>query len=139
MCIRDRDYNLLMGRMYEQKHAAPIMEWAKGFNYTYRAQPYSLAGLDVGSASAAIDIPEGDNGAKGDGLRYMASAVNMGDKQYFPMEAVTATGNLRMNWADIATEVAQNYSDGVNHAILHGTPYSKNYNGFDANLSLIHI
>lgn len=128
-----QDYNLLMGRMYEQKHAAPIMEWAKGFNYTYRAQPYSLAGLDVGSASAAIDIPEGDNGAKGDGLRYMASAVNMGDKQYFSMEAVTATGNLRMNWADIATEVAQNYSDGVNHAILHGTPYSKNYNGFDAN------
>ncbi|MBC5788140.1 FIVAR domain-containing protein [Clostridium facile] len=127
-----QDYNNLLGELYETVHAAPISEWASTFNYTYRAQPYSLPGLDIAGASATLDIPEGDNGTKGDGLRNLSAAVNLADKTYLSMEAVTGFGNLQINWADVATEVTQNFSGGVNHLILHGTPYSKSYNGYNA-------
>ncbi len=46
------------------------------------------------------------------------------------MEAVTGFGNMQLNWADVITEVTQNYSNGINHVILHGSPYNKTWNGF---------
>jgi hypothetical protein len=48
------------------------------------------------------------------------------------MEAVTGYGNMKFTWSDILTEVAFNYSHGVNRVILHGSPYSKSVNGFTA-------
>ena len=126
----EEDYKLALGDLYENVHAKAISNWAKTFNYTYRAQTYTLTGLDITGAASAVDVPEGDNSSKGDGLRKMASAVNVNNKMYYSMEAVTATGQSKLNWADVATEVAQNFSDGVNHVVLHGTPYTKSVNGY---------
>lgn len=123
-------YQITLGNLYDEVHSAAISEWASTFGYSYRAQCYAVTGQDICGSEMATDIPEGDNSSKGDGLRKMASVVNVEDKESFSMEAVTATGNAQMNWADVVTEVAQNYSDGVNHVVLHGTPYAKSVTGY---------
>lgn len=125
-------YQITLGKLYDEQHSAKISQWAKKFNYKYRAQCYAITGQDVCGSEMATDIPEGDNSSKGDGLRKMASVINVENKESFSMEAVTATGNAKLNWADVVTEVGQNYSDGVNHVVLHGTPYTKSVNGFIA-------
>lgn len=125
-------FQITLGKLYDEQHSAKISEWAKSFNYKYRAQCYAITGQDVCGSEMVTDIPEGDNSSKGDGLRKMASVINVENKESFSMEAVTATGNAKLNWADVATEVGQNYSDGVNHVVLHGTPYTKSVNGFIA-------
>ena len=101
------------------------MEWTKSFGYTYRAQAYTLSGLDVAGAANAIDIPEGDNSTAGDGIRNLASAANVGDKEFLSMEALTSASDHPV-WYEALREINMNLSDGINRIILHG-------------LSLIHI
>lgn len=125
-----KDFDNLLGGLYETDHLKPIRDWAATFNYMYRAQARGVTGVDEFSSATAVDIPEGDNGTKGDGLRRLAGSVRMADKAYLSMEAVTGFGNLIINWADVLTEVTHNFSHGVNHVILHGTPYSKAWNGY---------
>ena len=126
------DYNSVLGTLYEEEHSKPIRDFAATFGYTFRAQTYTLTGLDIPGAAATIDIPEGDNACKGDGLRTLFGTKNLADKTYLSIEGVTGMGNNALNWEDVLTEVSQNYSDGVNHVILHGTPYSKTYNGYNS-------
>ncbi|MCD8023821.1 MAG: hypothetical protein LUF30_12910, partial [Lachnospiraceae bacterium] len=129
----EKDFNLALGELYEEYHSTPLKTWAQEtLGYTFRAQTFSLTGLDIAAASAAIDVPEGDNASKGDGLRALSAAVNLGGKKLLSMEAVTGMGNNALNWEDVLTEVSQNYSDGVNRVILHGTPYSKSANGYNS-------
>ena len=129
----ENDYNSALGALYEKYHSNPLSEWAKNtLGYTFRAQTMTMTGLDIAEASAKIDVPEGDNQSKGDGLRNLSAAMNLGDKELLSMEAVTGMGNNALNWADVLTEVSQNYSDGVNRVILHGTPYSKTANGYNS-------
>ncbi|WP_270739754.1 glycosyl hydrolase [Massilioclostridium coli] len=120
------DYNLKLGELYESDHASVISEWAKTFHYNYRAQGYTLTGLDIAGAAAALDIPEGDNATSGDGLRNLSAAVNMYDKQYLSMEAIT-TVKIASTWETIAGILNSNFSHGVNRVILHGTPYAKTF------------
>lgn len=128
-----QDYNLKLGQLWTDEHAAPAMKWAKEtLNNTFRTQPHALTGLDSAGASAAVDIPEGDNGTKGDGLRTISAAVNLYDKKYLSMEAVTGRSIYQINMADVLTEVTANFSHGVNRVVMHGTPYSKSINGFNA-------
>ncbi|MCL2165481.1 MAG: hypothetical protein FWH55_14100, partial [Oscillospiraceae bacterium] len=125
-----QDYNLLLGNLYNVGHCQVIEEWAQGFGYSFRSQCFTMNGVDIPLAATHC-IPEGDNGCKGDGLRQLSSVVNMFDKPVLSMEAVTVSGgNLKITWADAITEVAQNYSNGVNRVILHGAPYSKSFNGY---------
>jgi len=124
------DYNNLLGGLYETEHLRPISDWASSFGYSYRAQARGVTGVDQYSSATIVDIPEGDNGTKGDGIRQLAGAARMSDKAYVSMEAVTGFGNLQLNWADVLTEVTQNFSHGVNHVVLHGTPYNKAWNGY---------
>lgn len=129
----EEDYNSAMGDLYEENHSAPLSTWAREtLGYTFRAQTMSLTGLNIAEAAAGVDVPEGDNGSKGDGLRTLSASMNLGDKELLSMEAVTGMGNNALNWEDVLTEVSQNYSDGVNRVILHGTPYSKSANGYNS-------
>lgn len=124
------DYDGALGQRYETEHLQPINEWAATLGYTYRAQARGVTGVDTYSSATIVDIPEGDNGTKGDGIRQLAGAARMSNRTYVSMEAVTGFGNLILNWADVLTEVTQNFSHGVNHVILHGTPYNKAWNGY---------
>lgn len=124
------DYNNTLGSLYETEHLRPISDWAGSFGYSYRAQARGVTGVDQYSSATIVDIPEGDNGTKGDGIRQLAGAARMSNKAYVSMEAVTGFGNLKLNWADVLTEVTQNFSHGVNHVVLHGTPYNKAWNGY---------
>lgn len=129
----EKDYNSALGELYEDYHSAPLSSWAKEtLGYTFRAQTMTLTGMNVAGAAAGVDVPEGDNSSKGDGLRNLSAAVNLADKELLSMEAVTGMGNNALNWEDVLTEVSQNYSDGVNRVILHGTPYSKSSNGYNS-------
>ncbi len=129
----EEDYNSTLGSLYEKYHSAPLSTWAQEtVGYTFRAQTMTMTGLDIAGAAAKVDVPEGDNQSKGDGLRNFAASMNLGDKKLLSMEAVTGMGNNALNWEDILTEVSQNYSDGVNRVILHGTPYSKLANGYNS-------
>lgn len=123
------DYNLTLGRLYEDEHAAPIKKWAASFGYTYRAQGYALPGLDVGAAAAALDVPEGDNSSAGDGLRQLTGSVNLTGKKMLSMEAVTFSANMNSPWVTVEKELNSNYSDGVNRAILHGSAFARSFNG----------
>ena len=127
-----QDYNDLMGNLYEDDHCKLANEWCHSFGASFRAQTYSLTGLDVAGASATVNIPEGDNSTKGDGLRLLSAAVNLYDKKYLSMEAITASQEYEMNWETVLFELVSNFSWGVNRAIYHGTPYSKSLNGYVA-------
>ncbi|WP_270738689.1 glycosyl hydrolase [Massilioclostridium coli] len=120
------DYNLVLGELYSSDHADKIMEWTKSFGYTYRAQAYTLSGLDVAGAANAIDIPEGDNSTAGDGIRNLASAANVGDKEFLSMEALTSASDHPV-WYEALREINMNLSDGINRIILHGIPFTKSY------------
>ncbi|GAA2026702.1 hypothetical protein GCM10009819_07410 [Agromyces tropicus] len=124
------DYNLTLGKLFEEEHAAPISEWASEFGYDYRAQAYSLTGLDIAAAAAAVDIPEGDNSTAGDGLRTLAGAVNLTGKKFLSMESFT-DGNTTYSatWLRVLKANNRYISSGVNRNILHGTPYRTAFNG----------
>lgn len=120
------DYNLELGKLYASEHAAVISDWAGTFGYDYRAQGYSLTGLDIAGAAAALDVPEGDNASDGDGLRNLSAAVNLYDKKFLSMEAITTT-KVAASWKVIASVLNGNWVHGVNRVILHGTPYAKTF------------
>lgn len=126
------DYNLVLGRLYAEEHAANISKWAKAFNYTYRAQGYTLSGLDIVGAAIALDVPEGDNSTVGDGVRQLASAVNMKGSKMLSMESTTFSANIFSTWLEIMKELNADFSQGVNRSILHGSPFARTFNGYDS-------
>lgn len=125
------DYSSLKDYLYSTEHYGAVSEWSKEHcaGYGFRVQVESDICAPV---QENIDIIEGDNGTKGDGLRERTSFKNLMGKEILSMEAVTGMENLSLNWSDVLIEVSQNYSQGVNHVILHGTPYSKSLNGYNA-------
>ncbi|MCW5952833.1 MAG: hypothetical protein KIT69_11305, partial [Propionibacteriaceae bacterium] len=123
------DYNQTLGHLYESEHAELIKNWADSFGYTYRAQAYTLSGLDVGAAAAALDIPEGDNSTAGDGLRNLQGAANLGRKSMLSMESYTG-GTIFSTWDEVAKVVNSDLSDGVNRAVFHGTALATAFNGY---------
>jgi hypothetical protein len=77
-------------------------------------------------------VAEADNMAKGDGIRYQSGTVNITGRDFLTMEAITGPTIGYAGMDDVITELGQNYSDGVNRAILHGTPYAKTFNGYNS-------
>ena len=125
----EQDYNSLMGELYNTQHCEVSNEWAASIGYSYRAQTYSITGMDIAGAAASVVIPEAESGQNGDGHRLMSSAVNLFDKQCLSMEAVTGAMIYEFNWEDILFALNSNFSYGINHVILHGSAYSKSLNG----------
>jgi len=126
------DYNLLLGNLYATKHATPVSKWAASFNYTYRAQGYSLTGLDIAGAAAALDIPEGDNSSSGDGVRNLVSAVHVKGGKMMSMESTTFSANISSTWATVIKELNRDYSHGINRSILHGSAFSRSFNRYNS-------
>ncbi len=122
------DYNLTLGSLYEDQHATLISEWARSFGYTYRAQAYRLSGLDIATAAAAVDVPEGDNSTSGDGLRNLSAAVNLSDGRLLSMETTTFYADQNTPWHHNVREVNGDLSHGVNRSILHGSAFAKTFN-----------
>lgn len=126
------DYNTLAGYLYNTQHLEPANEWASSIGCTYRSQTYDLTGMDIAGAASVVQIPEGDNMTKGDGLRQLAAAANLYDKKYLSMEAITGQKQYQFNWETVLYELTANFSWGVNRAVFHGTAYSKSINGKNA-------
>lgn len=122
------DYNLTLGHLYETEHADLIKDWAAGFGYTYRAQAYTLAGLDIAGAASVLDIPEGDNSTSGDGLRNLKAATNLGREKILSMETTTFAADINSTWKHIAAEVNGDFSHGVNRSIFHGSAFARTFN-----------
>jgi len=125
-----QDYNDTLGYLYEYEHGAKIKEWAARFNYTYRAQAYPVPGKNNDEAALALDVPEGDNGTSGDGVRRLSAAVNMGGGKLLSMEATTFAANINSKWGNIMKVLNGDFSDGINRVILHGTPFARAFNGY---------
>ena len=127
------DYSDLMAGLYIRHHVSGIAEWARNtLGWGFRAQTYHLPGLEIGRAAMAADIPECDNRAKGDGIRYQAGTANITGREYLTMEAITGPTIGYVSMDDVLTELGQNYSGGASRAILHGTPYTKTFNGYNS-------
>jgi len=126
------DYNLLLGNLYATKHAASVSKWAAGFNYTYRAQGYSLTGLDIAGAATALDIPEGDNSSSGDGVRNLVAAVHVKGGKMMSMESTTFSANISSTWATVLKELNRDYSHGINRSILHGSAFARSFNRYNS-------
>jgi hypothetical protein len=126
------DYNLLLGNLYATKHAASVSKWAASFNYTYRAQGYSLTGLDIAGAAAALDVPEGDNSSSGDGVRNLVAAVHVKGGKMMSMESTTFSVNLSSTWATVLKELNRDYSHGINRSILHGSAFARTFNRYNS-------
>ncbi|MBB6390537.1 glycosyl hydrolase [Microbacterium thalassium] len=124
------DKNLALGELYETEHASLISDWTSTFDYTYRAQAYTLAGLDIAAAAAAVDIPEGDNSTSGDGLRNIAAAVNLADGSLLSMETTTFSADINSTWQTVAREVNRDLSHGVNRSIFHGSAFARTFNDY---------
>ena len=125
------DYSEPLAERYVEHRVVRLSEWAKEtVGWGFRGQTFHLPGLEIGKAALAADIPECDNNAKGDGIRYQAGTANMTDKEILSMEAMTGPAIGYANMGDLLTEMGQNYSDGIKRAVLHGTPYTKTFNGF---------
>ncbi|RMB84878.1 glycosyl hydrolase [Streptomyces shenzhenensis] len=123
------DKNLVLGDLYETEHASLIKDWTDSFGYTYRAQAYTLSGLDIARAASALDIPEGDNSTSGDGLRNISAAVNMAGGALVSMETTTFSANINSTWHTVAQEVNRDLSHGVNRSIFHGSAFARSFNG----------
>lgn len=125
-----QDCNDTLGYLYEHEHGAKIKEWAGRFNYTYRAQAYPVPGKNNDESALALDVPEGDNGTSGDGVRRLSAAVNMGGGKMLSMEATTFAANINSKWGNIMKVLNGDFSDGINRVILHGTPFARTFNGY---------
>ena len=127
------DYNDFLAGLYILHHVSGIANWARNtMGWGFRGQTYHLPGLEIGRAAMAADIPECDNESKGDGIRYQAGTASITGQAYLTMEALTGPTIGYVSMDDVLTELGQNYSDGVTRAILHGTPYTKSFNGFNS-------
>ncbi|GAA1466508.1 glycosyl hydrolase [Microbacterium thalassium] len=125
------DYNLTLGHLYETEHADLIKDWAASFGYTYRAQAYTLDGLDIAGAAATLDIPEGDNSTAGDGIRNLKAATNLTGQKLLSMETYTG-GTIFSTWDEVAKVVNSDLSDGVNRSIFHGSAFARAFNGYES-------
>jgi len=127
------DYNTQMGMLYANDRVTGVSNWAhNSVGWGFRGQTYQLPGSEIANAASVADVPETDNMAKGDGVRYQAGTVNVTGKNYLTMEAMTGLTIGLASMGDILTEAGQNYSDGVSRLILHGTPYAKTYDGYNS-------
>ena len=125
------DYSDRLADLYVKHRVAGIGDWAKKtVGWGFRGQTFHLPGLEIGRAAMVADVPECDNNAKGDGIRYHAGTVNITGREVLSMEAMTGPAIGYANMGDLLTELGQNYSDGINRAVLHGTPYTKTFNGY---------
>ena len=125
------DYSDKLAELYVKYRVSGLVDWAKEtMGWGFRGQTFHLPGLEIGRAAMVADVPECDNNAKGDGIRYMAGTVNITDRDDLSMEAMTGPAIGYANMGDLLTELGQNYSDGVTRAVLHGTPYTKSFNVF---------
>ena len=125
------DYSERLAELYVEHRVAGIGDWAKKtVGWGFRGQTFHLPGLEIGKGAMMADIPECDNNAKGDGIRYQAGTANIVDRDFLSMEAMTGPAIGYANMGDLLTELGQNYSDGITRAVLHGTPYTKTFNGF---------
>ena len=127
------DYCGKLAELYVKYRVNGIADWAENtLGWGFRGQTFHLPGLEIGSAAMAADVPECDNNAKGDGIRYQAGTVNITGRDFLSMEAMTGPAVGYVNMGDVLTELGQNYSDGVNRVVLHGSPYTKSFNGFNS-------
>ena len=127
------DYNDMLAELYVRYRVSGVAEWAKkALGWGFRGQTFHLPGLEIGKAAMAADVPECDNNAKGDGIRYQAGTANITGKDDLTMEAMTGPTIGYVNMDDVLTELGQNYSDGITRAVLHGTPYTRTFNGYNA-------
>ena len=125
------DYSERLAELYVKHRVAGISDWAKKtVGWGFRGQTFHLPGLEIGKGAMMADVSECDNNAKGDGIRYEAGTANIADRDFLSMEAMTGPAIGYANMGDLLTELGQNYSDGINRAVLHGTPYTKTFNGF---------
>ena len=125
------DYSDRLAELYVKHRVAGIGDWAKNtMGWGFRSQTFHLPGLEIGKGAMMADVPECDNNAKGDGIRYQAGTANVVGREFLSMEAMTGPVIGYANMGDLLTELGQNYSDGVSRAVLHGTPYAKTFNGF---------
>ena len=127
------DYNEMLADLYVRYRVSGIADWARDtLGWGFRGQTYHLPGLEIGRAAMAADVAECDNNAKGDGIRYLAGTANITGQDYLTMEAMTGPTIGYASMDDVLTELGQNYSGGVNRAILHGTPYTRTFNGYNS-------
>ena len=125
------DYSERLAELYVKHRVVGIGDWAKKtVGWGFRGQTFHLPGLEIGKGAMMVDVPECDNNAKGDGIRYQAGTANIVDQDFLSMEAMTGPAIGYANMGDLLTELGQNYSDGITRAVLHGTPYTKTFNGF---------
>ena len=125
------DYSDKLAELYVKYRVSGLADWAKDtMGWGFRGQTFHLPGMEIGKAAMVADVPECDNNAKGDGIRYMAGTVNITGRDVLSMEAMTGPTIGYANMGDLLTELGQNYSDGVTRAVLHGTPYTKTFNGY---------
>ena len=125
------DYSDRLAELYVEHRVAGFGDWARRtVGWGFRSQTFHLPGLEIGRAARLADVPECDNNAKGDGIRYQAGTANIADREFLSMEAMTGPAIGYANMGDLLTELGQNYSDGINRAVLHGSPYTKTFNGF---------
>ncbi len=127
------DYNNFLAELYVRYRVTGMVDWADfAFGWGFRGQTYHLPGLEISRAAMVADVAECDNMSKGDGVRYQAGTVNISGRDYLTMEAITGPTIGYVTMDDVITELGQNYSHGVTRAILHGTPYTKSFNGFNS-------
>ena len=127
------DYAAILAGLYVKYHVEGFAGWAeRTAGWGFRGQTFHLPGLEIGSAAMAADVPEGDNNAKGDGIRYLAGVASITGRDYLSMEAMTGPAVGYANMGDVLTELGQNYSDGTGRVVLHGSPYTRSFNGYNS-------
>lgn len=127
------DYNALLADSYVKYRVNGVRNWAEEtMGWGFRGQTYQLPGLEISQGASVADVPECDNMSKGDGIRYQSGTSNISNKNFLTMEAITGPMQEYVTMDDVLTELGQNYSDGVNRAILHGSPYAKTFNGYNS-------
>ena len=123
------DYSERLAELYAEHRVACIGDWAKKtVGWGFRGQTFHLPGLEIGKGVMKADVPECDNNAKGDGIRYQAGTANVVGREFLSMEAMTGPAIGYANMGDLLTELGQNYSDKIySMSNFHQWPINKIY------------
>ena len=119
------DVGEVLGQLYFDEHLRPIQQWARGFGFGLRVQPYGRD-MDSVAEAAVLDVPEGESlGFKNlDDYRILASGRDIGGKSILSCEsACYAGGAYNTTWQKALGTVGSIMAGGVSQNVFHGYPY----------------
>jgi hypothetical protein len=121
------DFYATVTDLYINYRVQGLKKFANGLGLKLRLQPYT-ATVDSSRAASALDIPEGESlGFEGDNdaFRVLATGRDVAGRSKILSDELGAYMGKAygVTWSFLLGTANLDYSLGVSHAVIHGSPY----------------